>query len=365
MEKDPSANVNKEEINRLLNDVGINLEEVASGNVGFHVGYIKNSEGEIEYTKPLPSVKPDGKQSLDRANFISQAGPTIIRPTRSRGKTDRKEKTALIITDTQIPFHDPEALSIVQQIAKENKPDQICIVGDILDFPTLSRFMTEEPHKNSLMDSLDTTHQLLAQLRADNPDAKIELLEGNHEQRLRRYIGEKACELYGIRRADRPRERSVLDLGFLLRLDELEVNWHDGYPNGRHWINDRLKVVHGNTVKQLGKTVVNMLKNDDTSSIMGHIHRFEMAQRTIPGRHAGRLIMAASFGTLSRIDGAVPSFHSSVTGDGQQTKHIEQWQQGAGWVTYNEGDKPFDIQPITINTFDNYHTKFNGKTYEG
>jgi predicted phosphodiesterase len=362
MEKDPSND--QEHINKMLGDMGIDLKNVASGNVGFHVGYIKNSDGEIEYTKPLPSVKPSEPNTLDRENFISQAAPTIIRPSRSRGKIDRKEKKALIITDTQIPFHDPNALSIIQQIAKDNKPDQICIVGDILDFPTLSSFMTEDPHKNTLVSSLDTTHQLLAGLRADNPNAKIELLEGNHEYRLRRFIGDKACELYGIRRADRPRERSVLDLSFLLRLDELEANWHDGYPNGRLWINDRLKVIHGNTVKQLGKTVLAALKNDDTSTIMGHIHRFEMAQRTVPGRHAGRLIMAASFGTLSSITGAVPSHHSSVDGLGRQMKHIEQWQQGAGWVTYNEGDKPFDIQPITINTFDNYHTKFNGKIYE-
>jgi predicted phosphodiesterase len=331
----------------------------------------KNNEGEAEITT---LHKFDHATEMTRELFVSQAGPTIIRPTRSRSKMSSGDRTALIVTDAQIwvgkdqdgdthNFHDQQAIDIVHQINKDNKPDDIIVVGDFLDFPTLSRFKQEPAYQGTINPSLDEAHKTLAQMRADNPNANIKLLEGNHELRLRRYVNEEANKLQGVRRANTD-EPSVLDLRFLLRLDELGVEYLDGYPNGRHWLNDRLKVVHGNTVKQLGKTVTNLVKNDDTSSIVGHIHRFEMAQRTIPGRNAGRLVAAASFGTLSRIDGAIPSYHSSYDSHDKPMLHIEQWQQGAGWVNYQEGDKPFDIQPITINTFDNYHTKFNGRIYE-
>jgi len=43
-----------------FNSHGINLtaEELSKATrAGFHIGYIRNSEGEIEYTKPLPHVE--------------------------------------------------------------------------------------------------------------------------------------------------------------------------------------------------------------------------------------------------------------------------------------------------------------------
>ncbi len=301
----------------------------------------------------------------DLNDTINLLPPIKVYPTKTKPRAKSKERTALIYTDMQVwegrnedgalyHFHDVDAIDVVNAIGKEEQPDEVVLVGDFVDFPVLSKFKQEKAFEDTFNPSLLEMQRQLAQIRANNPNAKITLLEGNHEKRLRRYIYDRARELYGL---------EALDIRNLLHLKDVEIDYVDGYPNGRYWLNDRLKVVHGETVKQLGKTVTNLIRNDDTSSITGHIHRFEMATRTIPSRHAGRLIMAASFGTLSRIDGSVPSYHSSHDDQGRQMLHIEQWQQGAGWVSYQEGDRPFDIQPIIINTFDNYHTRFNGKTY--
>jgi hypothetical protein len=363
-------------IAELLERSGIDPEDIERVNqvrVGTYQMVTKDEEGEAHiHDLDVTNVAYTPKQETDLTAFISQAAPTRITPSRARG-TKSKERQALIVTDVQAwmgrdsegglhPFHDYNAIDIVQTIGKDNQPDEIIIVGDFADFPSLSKFKQEPAYQGTLNESFDEMHRILAQFRANCPDARIVLLEGNHELRLRNYVQQEAGKLMGIKRANLD-ELSVLDLQFLLRLDELEIDYIEGYPNGRYWLNDRLKVIHGNTVRQLGKTVVNLIRNDDTSSITGHIHRFEMAQRTIPTRYAGRLIMAASFGTLSRIDGALPSYHSSYTPDNKPTKHIEQWQHGAGWVSYNQGDRPFDIRPITINTFDDYYTSFGGKIY--
>lgn len=367
MEQDPTNRTTVDKVAELLERSGINPEDIQRVNrVNTWQGFYKDSDGEAQ-TVDLVGVQftPVGDEQI----FVQQAKPTIIRPTKTKPRKPTKERQALIVTDAQVwmgrshedfyPFHDRSALSVVQQIARQEQPDQIVIVGDFADFPSMSRFRQEPSFENTLTESLNEMHLILAQLRANVPDAKIVMLEGNHELRLRRYIYDQARALYNLK----VNGESILDLKNLLRLGELDIEYIDGYPNGRYWLNDRLKVVHGETVKQLGKTVTNLIRNDDTSSITGHIHRFEMAQRTIPGRHAGRVITAASFGTLSRIDGAVPSYHSSTDSSARPTLHIEQWQQGAGWVSYEEGDRPFDIQPITIHTFDDYKTRFNGKVY--
>lgn len=376
MEQSPERpeQLNKNEMIELFKGAGIDLPDNIIENatrVGFHVGYIRNADGEIEYTKPLPSVHFD-RPTVDEAVFVSQAEPTVIYPTETRPRPSTNEKQALIVTDAQIwllrddndvlhPAHDNNAIDVVLGISKEEQPDKIILVGDFLDFPSLSKFKQEKAFEDTLTASINEAHKILAKLRANNPNAEIALLEGNHEKRLSNFIYDRARQLYGLKRPGD--ELPILDIRNLLRLADLGIDYYGGYPNGRYWLNDRLKVVHGDTVKQLGKTVTNLIRNDDTSTITGHIHRFEMATRTIPSRFAGRLIIAASFGTLSRIDGAVPSAHSSLL-DGQPTLHIEQWQQGAGMVTYREGDNPFNIEPITIHTFDNYYTHFRGKTYE-
>lgn len=305
-------------------------------------------------------------EQRDPNELIQQVPPIKVYPTKRKPRA-HKERNALIMTDMQIwqgrtdegelyNFHDTTAIDIVNAIGKEEQPDEVILLGDFLDFPTLSKFRQEKAFEDTLNPSLAEASRILGEIRANNPDAKITLLEGNHEKRLRNFIYDKARALYGL---------EALDIRNLLRLADVEVEYIDGYPNGRYWLNDRIKAIHGNTVKQLGKTVVNLVKNDDSSTLTGHIHRFEMATRTIPGRYAGRLVMAASFGTLSRIDGPVPSANSSLDGQSRPMPNIEQWQQGAGWVAYNEGDRPFDIQPIIVNTFDDYETRFNGKVYGG
>jgi hypothetical protein len=83
------------------------------------------------------------------------------------------------------------------------------------------------------------------------------------------------------------------------------------------------------------------------SEIVGHIHRHEMAQKTVHPRKGIRTYVAYSPGTVARIESnIVPAF--SPRND---------WQQGFALVNYQDDNGLFQIIP---------HSIFNGVTlYNG
>ena len=95
--------------------------------------------------------------------------------------------------------------------------------------------------------------------------------------RIDRVIRNDAAQLFGIKRANAQHELSVLNLEYLLRLDELDIGYLDGYPTNVHWLEDDLKVVHGKEAKSLGRSALRYLNHDNTSTIFGHDHRQQIA----------------------------------------------------------------------------------------
>ena len=71
--------------------------------------------------------------------------------------------------------------------------------------------------------------------------------------------------------------------------------------------------------------------------------------------------MAASPGCLARIDGAIPSTKGGVDLDGRPLVRHENWQQGIGVVTYEDGgDHKFAYEVATI--YDGW-MMYRGKEY--
>lgn len=290
----------------------------------------KDNEGEAHlHTLHKYETIPD---EVSQEQFISQAAPTRISPSR-RSKPSRSDETAVIFPDAQIPFHDPIALSAAHMVVRELQPDRVVMLGDMVDFPAQSRFDTHPSHNGRLQEQLDITHRMLAQVRADAPDAIIDYIPGNHEYRLTREIIQKNAELLGIKRANAARELGVLTLDFLLRLDELEVNMAGQYPNGQVWLNDHTVAVHGDTSSSSGSTSLKYLaRNPNISTIHGHSHRAEIQWRTTPTRGGYVQRFAMSPGTLADITGSVPSYGSSISETGQPEPRAENWQQAVGVI---------------------------------
>jgi len=376
MERKPeqARSVEVDKLADLFERSGIDPNDILKINrVNVYQGYMKNKEGEFETTDLLSVQYTPKATELTEDMFITQAKPTIIRPTKSIAKKSTSEKLAIILPDIQAgfrryedgtldPIHDPKALDVALQIIKDTKPDQVILNGDNLDFPQLGRFSQENTFAQTLNPTLDYVHKFLAQIRANAPDAKIVYLAGNHELRLSKYIMQYAERLYGVRQAGT--EDKVLTIPFLLNLADVECEYKSGYPANEYWINERLKAIHGHLVRPAGKTAAAIVGKEETSTLFGHIHRHEYAARTAKNFSGARFVIAQSFGCLARVDGAVPSYGSGVDEmTDMPVQNWENWQQGIGVVHYQEGDKPFDTQQITIQTHNGYQTRFNGKLY--
>jgi predicted phosphodiesterase len=104
----------------------------------------------------------------------------------------------LIIPDTHVPYHSPEALACVLAVARGWKPDGCVILGDWADFHAVSShpkdprrtlpFEVEVVEVNGALDDLD---------KALGRNCWGVYVEGNHETRLERYMIDKAPALLG------------------------------------------------------------------------------------------------------------------------------------------------------------------------
>jgi len=141
----------------------------------------------------------------------------------------------------------------------------------------------------------------------------------------------------------------VLSVPFLVRMDDYGITYKPGYPAADYWLNEKLRVIHGDRVKSNGSTAHVYLNQEKTSVIYGHIHRIETAYKTREDYDGPRTIMAASPGCLARIDGAIPSTKGGVDLDGRPLTRHENWQQGLGIVTYEKkGQAKFTYECVPI-----------------
>jgi hypothetical protein len=301
--------------------------------------------------------------------IIRPATPVDVKldwtPTR-HDKTQTKLKCAVILPDPQIgyrryedgtldPFHDPRAIETALKVTaymQENfGVDMIINLGDFLDLPEHSRFVVEAAFANTTQLAINYGYEFLAKQRAIAPDARVILLEGNHDDRLSLYATRNARASYGLKKATDLEGDPVLSVKNLLCLNELNVEFYDKYPSqdSQIWLGKYLRAMHGNKVRSGGSTAA-AYTNDTShlSTIFGHIHRIEMQYKTTYDADGPIRSVAFSPGCLCRVDGAVPSVNSGVGSDGRPGTHWENWQQGMAIVWYNEETGRFSIDPIHI-----------------
>ncbi len=304
---------------------------------------------------------------------VVQQGPAIKLPAiKVVGKKTTTFKTCVIVPDIQIgyyrgrdgslePTHDEKAILVALSIIESVKPDIVVCVGDNLDLPEMGKYLTYPAYAQTTQASIDRATFFCAQMRAMAPQAKIIWLAGNHEERMPKYLLVNAGAAYGLRKGNTPDSWPVLSVPYLCRMDEFGVEYRPGYPASDYWINEKLRVIHGDRVKSSGSTAHIYLNAEKTSVIYGHIHRIETAFKTREDFDGPRTIMAASPGCLARIDGAIPSTRGGVDLDGRPLIRYENWQQGLGIVTYEDtGTHKFSYEVLPI--YDGW-AMYRGKEY--
>lgn len=298
--------------------------------------------------------------------LIRPAQPVkVTNPTNKNKKVT--ENCAVIFPDQQIPYHDERAISIAMQILADVNPAQVINLGDMIDFPSYSRFEQEVRFQQTTQMSIDLAHQHLAQQRAAAPNAKIVVLEGNHDRRLQKSVTQYQMDLFKLRRANAPESWPVLSLPFLLCLDELGVEYVPGYPAGEYYVQDYIKCIHGRRTGQRGTVAKRVVDDERVTTITGHTHRFEMVGKSTNTRQGKKDNFALTLGCLCKTDGSVPSVNSSTDHDGNPILRHEDWQQMIGILHWSDSGLPFEFHPVFIWDMDSKGGKkcamYNGKLY--
>lgn len=233
----------------------------------------------------------------------------------------------LVLSDEQIPFHDEHVIVAVHRYLRDLQPDAIIHNGDMLDLPGLAtKFTRKNADLGRLDKDLAIAKAMLTEERKLAPRAKIIVLEGNHEDRLRLYVQENASEL-------EPLLADQLSLARMLALPGVE--WRGGYSAGNaYWEHGGLVITHGSdiTFATAGKTM--LLR--EGSVIYGHTHHADMyAFSNRLGQHR-----AWSFGCLCNVTGA------NMPPRGSKSQYAN-WQQGFGLVHF--GRRVYNVYDIAVN----------------
>lgn len=369
---------------KLLASHGVTKDDIGtikSISLSTYQSLIKNDDGDPEVVD-LASTKIliSPQWEIGPAWPLIQPSPPVkIDPPKPRKKAPSLVggwEIAVVLPDPQIgfrkysdgemdPFHDDSAMDVAIQVTAALEHEvgvaQVINLGDYLDLPQQGKYAQEAAFAHTTQPALDRGGIFLAEQRAAAPNAKLVLIEGNHDKRMRNFVEMNALSAFGLKRANTPESWPVMSVPYLLRMDELgDCIYMDGWPAATWWINEKLRAIHGDKVRSNGSTAA-AYTNDmpHVSTIFGHIHRQEIQSKTTFDRQGKIKSMAISPGCLCRIDGSVPSVKGGQKDDGRPVLHYENWQQGISVVTYKpEGSFHVDLVHI-----DNGKTLYRGQEF--
>jgi predicted phosphodiesterase len=103
-----------------------------------------------------------------------------------------------IVSDVHSPFHNRQAWRLVMDALADFKADVFVSLGDFMDCFSVSSWSKSPERVLSLREEVEQASGLLDEIDARTPGARRVWVDGNHEDRLQRYMNEKAPELFGL-----------------------------------------------------------------------------------------------------------------------------------------------------------------------
>jgi UDP-2,3-diacylglucosamine pyrophosphatase LpxH len=213
-----------------------------------------------------------------------------------------KLEPLLVVPDCHIPYYDKAAWGLMLRAAKDLNPKHIVIIGDFLDFYSVSDH-SKDPHRAlNLGKEIAVGLSKLDQLDELGATNKI-YCGGNHEDRLGRYLQNKAPELWDF--------VSVPDLLQLKKRGWKWVPYKDDIQIGKMNFTHDVGVAGRNAV-------FNCLDTYQHSVVTGHTHRLAYI---VEGNAKGEFKLSAQFGWLGDFK-SVDYMHKA--------KVLKNWALGFG-----------------------------------
>lgn len=214
-------------------------------------------------------VAPVAQSLADIIELPVKPFPTVI------GKPAKPHKgrwiTAVLFGDTHMGFEDQTVLNVVLGVVKDVRPHVVVHVGDLLDCYSLSRFDKNPSRLMSLQDEIDRGRVLLEQVAQVAPQAERHLLEGNHEDRLRRTLWSQpgASAVFNLRKI-----QEACTWENILDLERIGWNWIPAQGQARVNILPKAITKHGTIVRQKSAyTARAEMDKYGKSGFSGHTHR--------------------------------------------------------------------------------------------
>ena len=279
---------------------------------------------------------------------VELAGPSNITTRVKVTPVDGQLQRAVIIPDIHFGIvdgeftHDVQAVAVALATCKEINPSDIVILGDLLDLSPWSSFSQPLRAKGTTKQAINLAYSFLTDLREACPSANIVLLEGNHEARILRSVRDKMPEAEDL--LDLRSGRPLLSIENILALDSLDIEYVGPY-GASYWLWDSVECTHGSKIgAKGGQSVAKVLADSQHDVVFGHVHRAEVAYRTLHTRTGGKVIASMSPGTLARTDGTTPGASS----------HPD-WQQALGVITRHDSNNYYSLLLLNGGTtiFDN------------
>lgn len=185
-------------------------------------------------------------------------------------------KKALVIPDCQIPYHDEKSLNLLEQYMADNTWDYCIILGDFLDYFTISKFNTDKPgllEGKTILNECKEGEEILNRhvkiLRKNNKGVDIYFLEGNHETR---------AYDFALRF---PHLKGIIEPENVLKFDDKGIKYLRSWSH-----NENLKIgdalfTHGRYTNQ--HHAKKMVDNYGTNVFYGHLHDTNAFNKTSLG----------------------------------------------------------------------------------
>lgn len=191
------------------------------------------------------------------------------------------------IFDPHFPYENTRALLALFKYIEESRPDIIVLGGDIVDLDLLhNKASRRELEGKRLIRDFDYGYRRLKQIRDLVPDANIYALEGNHDERMERYID------------DHPETEGILEVRNMLKLDELGIVWVPSWRTGEILTIGKANFIHGQYLnKNHASTTVD---NYGCNMFYGHCHDVQSFSKILHGDDS--TLIAQSCGCMCRYD---------------------------------------------------------------
>lgn len=213
-----------------------------------------------------------------------------------------KLEKILFIPDSHFPYQDKDAFALMLKAGKMFKPDHVIIQGDFADFYAVSSHSKDPNRALKLKEEVESVKNALNSV-IDLGAKNNVFIAGNHEDRLERYLKDKAPELFNF-----------ISIPKILELKEKGFKY---VPYKQHYKIGKLNVTHD--VGTAGRYAhYKALDTFQHNVVIGHTHHLSYA---VEGNAQGERHITAMFGWLGDIE-AIDYMH--------RVKATKTWSLGFG-----------------------------------